>query len=155
MPRASATSKVKSRHDPLHVQIGEDEAYSKFGRVSTSKRGKKRGDENENELDVIKFANSVLICLYVFLQMVLDVKTSRKIFDLAKDQQEELDLVDDEGIDESNSEEDAQSNERMDSKRIARAPLMQDSDEDEDENEYPDEEYEELVRLQVSTSLVG
>lgn len=128
MPRATTSSKGKARHDPLHVQIGEDETYAKFGRVSTSKREKKRREENENELDV-----------------VLDAKTSRKIFDLAKDQQEELDMVDDEGADEgSDLEDNIRSSERMDTKRAARAPIMEDSDEDEHEDEYPDEEYEEL-----------
>jgi hypothetical protein len=53
MPRVSSSSKGKTRLDPLHVQLGDDETYSKFGRISsTSKREKKRPDEDENELDV-------------------------------------------------------------------------------------------------------
>ncbi|KAJ1308922.1 hypothetical protein OPQ81_004607 [Rhizoctonia solani] len=124
MPRAT-TPKGKSRHDPLHVQIGEDESYAKFGRVSTSKRGKKRKSEDEEELET-----------------ALDARTSRKIFDLAKDQQEELDLVDEQG-NEKDSEEEADSDEQLDATRTARVPTMQDSDDD-DENEYPEEEYEEL-----------
>ena len=53
MPRVSVSSKGKSRHDPLHVQLGEDETFSKFGRVSSSgKRDKKQKQEDENELDV-------------------------------------------------------------------------------------------------------
>jgi hypothetical protein len=51
MPRAT-TPKDKSRHDPLHVQIGEDETYAKFGRVNTGKRGKKRKSENHEEVEV-------------------------------------------------------------------------------------------------------
>ncbi|KAH7343520.1 Bystin-domain-containing protein [Rhizoctonia solani] len=124
MPRAT-TPKGKSRHDPLHVQIGEDETYAKFGRVSTSKKGKKRRSENEEELET-----------------ALDTRMSRKIFDLAKDQQEELDLVDDEGIDRDVDEE-ADSDEQLNAAQTARIPTTQDSDE-EDENEYPEEEYEEL-----------
>ncbi|CAE6439776.1 unnamed protein product [Rhizoctonia solani] len=124
MPRAT-TPKGKSRHDPLHVQIGEDETYAKFGRVNTTKKGKKRKSENEDELET-----------------ALDTRTSRKIFDLAKDQQEELDLVDDDSIDRDVDKE-ADSDEQLNAAQTARAPVMQDSD-DEDENEYPDEEYEEL-----------
>ncbi|CUA69400.1 Bystin [Bos taurus] [Rhizoctonia solani] len=123
MPRAT-TPKGKSRHDPLHVQIGEDETYSKFGRVSANKRGKKRKSENEEELET-----------------ALDARTSRKIFDLAKDQQEELDLVDDEGSERDTDEVD--SDEQLNVSRVARDPTTQESD-DEDENEYPEEEYEEL-----------
>ncbi|CAE6404372.1 unnamed protein product [Rhizoctonia solani] len=124
MPRAT-TPKGKSRHDPLHVQIGEDESYAKFGRVSTNKRGKKRKSENEEELET-----------------ALDARSSRKIFDLAKDQQEELDLVDDEGS-EKGEDEETDSDEQLNAARTARVPIMQDSD-DEDEDEYPEEEYEEL-----------
>lgn len=54
MPRASTISKSKARHDPLHVQIDEDETYAKFGRVGSSKRGKKRRDDSGDELDVSK-----------------------------------------------------------------------------------------------------
>ncbi|CAE6406218.1 unnamed protein product [Rhizoctonia solani] len=123
MPRAT-TPKDKTRHDPLHVQIGEDETYAKFGRVSTNKRGKKRKSENQEELET-----------------ALDERTSRKIFDLAKDQQEELDLVDEGGVEDA--EEESDSVEQLDNTRSARSPAAQYSDDD-DENEYPEEEYEEL-----------
>ncbi|QRV72652.1 Bystin [Ceratobasidium sp. AG-Ba] len=127
MPRVSSSSKGKARHDPLHVQLGEDEAYSKFGRISNAgKRGKKRQEEDENELDV-----------------VLDAKASRAIFDLAKDQQEELDLVDDEGPGEQSDEEREPINSRsLDPSKFSRAPASDTSDEDDEE--YPEEEYEEL-----------
>ncbi|QRV87522.1 Bystin [Ceratobasidium sp. AG-Ba] len=127
MPRVSSSSKGKARHDPLHVQLGEDEAYSKFGRISNAgKRGKKRQEEDENELDV-----------------VLDAKASRAIFDLAKDQQEELDLVDDEGPGEQSDEEREPINSRsLDPSKFSRAPASDESDEDDEE--YPEEEYEEL-----------
>ncbi|KAG8721992.1 snoRNA-binding rRNA-processing protein [Ceratobasidium sp. 394] len=128
MPRISSSSKGKARHDPLHVQLGEDEAYSKFGRITnTGKRGKKRQDEDENELDV-----------------VLDAKSSRAIFDLAKDQQAELDLVDEEGSGgESDEEREPISNHSLNPSKATRAPASENSDE-EDEDEYPEEEYEEL-----------
>ncbi|KAF8607566.1 Bystin-domain-containing protein [Ceratobasidium sp. AG-I] len=127
MPRVSASSKGKSRHDPLHVQLGEDETFSKFGRVSSSgKRDKRQKQEDENELDV-----------------VLDAKTSRKIFDLAKDQQEELDLVDEDSPNEEDDEDEPKAGRSSDVAKVTRAPVVQDSDE-EDEEEYPDEEYEEL-----------
>ncbi|KAG9127152.1 snoRNA-binding rRNA-processing protein [Ceratobasidium sp. 392] len=128
MPRVSSSSKGKARHDPLHVQLGEDETYSKFGRIaSTGKRGKKRQDEDENELDV-----------------VLDAKSSRAIFDLAKVQQEELDLVDGDDLEEESDEErEAISNHSLNPLRVGRAPDSDNSDE-EDEDEYPEEEYEEL-----------
>ncbi|KAG8745783.1 snoRNA-binding rRNA-processing protein [Ceratobasidium sp. 414] len=128
MPRVSSSSNGKARHDPLHVQLGEDEAYSKFGRTTnTSKRGKKRQDDDENELDV-----------------VLDAKTSRAIFDLAKDQQAELDLVDDEGSGgESDEEREPIRSRSLDPSSATRAPASDTSDE-EDEDEYPEEEYEEL-----------
>ncbi|CEL59812.1 putative protein C13G1,09 OS=Schizosaccharomyces pombe (strain 972 / ATCC 24843) GN=SPBC13G1.09 PE=1 SV=1 [Rhizoctonia solani AG-1 IB] len=126
MPRAT-TPKDKSRHDPLHVQIGEDETYAKFGRVNTGKRGKKRKSENHEEVET-----------------ALDARTSRKIFDLAKDQQEELDLVDEDGGPED-TEEASDSAEQLNAARSARYQNNQDSDDEgEDENEYPEEEYEEL-----------
>jgi essential nuclear protein 1 len=63
MPRASKLS-GKSRHDPLHVQLGEDEVNEKYGHVSQpGKRKKSRGSsdhENENE------GVSNVYCLYFF-----------------------------------------------------------------------------------------
>jgi hypothetical protein len=67
MPRVSSSSKGKARHDPLHVQLGDDETYSKFGRISsTSKREKKRPDEDENELDV-----GLLSCYLALDELIL------------------------------------------------------------------------------------
>lgn len=49
MPRAAKPT-GKSRHDPLHVQIGEDEVYAKYGRVSRpGKRSKTKGTTDEEE----------------------------------------------------------------------------------------------------------
>lgn len=52
MPKAPLRkSGTKARHDPLHVQLKEDENFSKYGKVSKpGKRTKKQsgsGDENE------------------------------------------------------------------------------------------------------------
>ena len=49
MPKApKATSKAK--HDPLHVQLGEDEVYAKYGRVSQpGKRRKSRANDDDDE----------------------------------------------------------------------------------------------------------
>ncbi|GJJ07694.1 hypothetical protein Clacol_001899 [Clathrus columnatus] len=81
MPKAIAPKAgEKSRHDPLHVQLRKDEIDSKFGKVSRpGKRTKKRGsDEDEAQ------------------EIVLDPKTSQRIFELAKAQQDELDEDDEE-----------------------------------------------------------
>lgn len=53
MPKAAKAS-GKTRHDPLHVQLGEDEAYAKYGKVSRpGKRHKSRAiDEDEENGEV-------------------------------------------------------------------------------------------------------
>jgi essential nuclear protein 1 len=50
MPRA-LKSQGKSRHDPLHVQLGEDEVQAKYGNISQpGKRMKsRRSSEYEDE----------------------------------------------------------------------------------------------------------
>ncbi|TFK56029.1 Bystin-domain-containing protein [Heliocybe sulcata] len=73
MPRASRATD-KNRHDPLHVQLKEDELHEKYGFLSQPgrrKKGRKGVDEEDGE-------------------EVLDSKTSKRIFELARDQQEEL-----------------------------------------------------------------
>ncbi|KAJ4492765.1 Bystin-domain-containing protein [Lentinula edodes] len=76
MPRAVKSS-GKTRHDPLLVQLDEDHQEAKYGRVSEpgkrKKSPKKSVQENEDS------------------EAVLDPKTSRRILELAKIQQEELD----------------------------------------------------------------
>ncbi|KAG8694530.1 snoRNA-binding rRNA-processing protein [Ceratobasidium sp. 395] len=128
MPRVSSASKGKARHDPLHVQLGEDETYSKFGRISSaSKREKKRRDKDEDELDV-----------------VLDAKASRAIFDLAKDQQQELDLADSEDSEEDSEQEREDIGVHSRNSLDASRALVSGNSDDEDEDDYPEEEYEEL-----------
>lgn len=48
MPKAQKAS-GKTRHDPLHVQLGEDEVYVKYGKVS--RPGKRRKDKDEEDED--------------------------------------------------------------------------------------------------------
>ncbi|ETW84520.1 hypothetical protein HETIRDRAFT_146937 [Heterobasidion irregulare TC 32-1] len=87
MPRAQKST-GKTRHDPLHVQIGADEVQEKYGRLSRpGKRRKSRpsgpDDEEENG------------------EVILDPKTSKRIFELARDQQDELEVPDDEDVNEN------------------------------------------------------
>ncbi|KAI0632996.1 cell adhesion protein byn-1 [Trametes polyzona] len=75
MPKAPKASQ-KTKHDPLHVQLGEDEVYAKYGRVSQpGRRRKSKAKDDDDEAG----------------EVILDPKTSRRIFELARDQQEELD----------------------------------------------------------------
>lgn len=53
MPRATKAS-GKSRHDPLHVQLQEDELYGKYGNITRPGKRKKtnRKDDEEESADV-------------------------------------------------------------------------------------------------------
>lgn len=75
MPRQNKSNSVKQRHDPLHVEIAADEKLQKYGNVS--RPGKRKGGKKQDEEEQEPF---------------LDHKTSRKILQLARDQQEELEL---------------------------------------------------------------
>ncbi|TFY50804.1 hypothetical protein EVG20_g11320 [Dentipellis fragilis] len=83
MPRAQKAPS-KARHDPLHVQLGEDEVHAKYGRVSNP--GKRRKSRPSTEDDDDRG------------EVILDPKTSKKIFELAKSQQEELAEPDEEEV---------------------------------------------------------
>lgn len=52
MPRSSTKPSGKSRHDPLHVQLDDDELHAKYGRISQPGKRKKsrkgQPDEEEN-----------------------------------------------------------------------------------------------------------
>jgi essential nuclear protein 1 len=96
----------------LLVQLGNDELQEKYGRLSQpgkrkkSRKGDKEDDDEKSEV-------------------VLDPKTSKRIFELAKSQQDELELPD-EDLDEPNSPQ-----------NFSRPRLpMETEDEDEDEDEY-------------------
>ncbi|KAJ8590753.1 Bystin-domain-containing protein [Rhizopogon salebrosus TDB-379] len=78
MPRVQKS--VQQRHDPLYTQLDVDETQAKYGRVSKPgkriKRQKTSGDDESTEV-------------------ALDPKISRKIFELARDQQEEVEMPED------------------------------------------------------------
>ena len=49
MPRVQKAS-GKTRHDPLHIQLGEDELEAKYGKVTRpGKRRKSHADEEDEE----------------------------------------------------------------------------------------------------------
>ncbi|KAK2466404.1 hypothetical protein APHAL10511_002046 [Amanita phalloides] len=78
MPRV-AKGVQKPKHDPLLVQLGNDELEAKYGRLSQPGKRKKfsrmPGDEN--------------------FEVVLDPVSSKRVFELAKAQQGELEIPDD------------------------------------------------------------
>ena len=48
MPKAPKPN-TKAKHDPLHVQLGEDEVYSKYGRISQPGRRRKSKAQDDDE----------------------------------------------------------------------------------------------------------
>jgi essential nuclear protein 1 len=121
MPRTSTKATGKSRHDPLLVQLREDDEANKYGRVSKPGRrakGHVKGASAEEDAPAEEGT------------AILDSKTSRKIFELARDQQVELGVLDEDAADDEEDDDDGKLR-----PRIAAA------DEDEDE-EYEVEEYE-------------
>lgn len=110
MPRIHNPSSGKSRHDPLHVDIAADDTLAKYGNVSKPGRRKKsRHDKHDDEDGG---------------EAILDPKSSQRIFELARDQQDELDHPDpDEDIIE-------------DSFTRPRGHDLEEADEDDDEQEY-------------------
>ncbi|KAF9649319.1 cell adhesion protein byn-1 [Thelephora ganbajun] len=74
MPRAQKPAS-RPKHDPLHIQLHEDSVHAKYGNVSQpGKRKKSKRDKSDRESED---------------ETTLDPKTSKKIFELALDQQEE------------------------------------------------------------------
>ena len=146
MPRAHKPS-GKSRHDPLLVQLDEDEVEAKYGRISQpGKRKKSRQGSNidEESSEVKSSIVNCFICLSLF-QVILDPKTSRRIFELARDQQDELEIPDDLDVD-------------IDEDRMAvlSKPRMQDSFEGDDEDdERNSEDGEEMEKEYVSGIVTG
>ncbi|TBU50500.1 cell adhesion protein byn-1 [Dichomitus squalens] len=122
MPKAPKQN-TKAKHDPLHVQIGEDEVHAKYGRISQPgrRRKSKAQDDDDDETG----------------EVILDPKTSRRIFELARDQQEELDEkeLDDEDEDD-----------RPDLSAL-RAPAADDDLDDLDQ--YDNEDVEEIEEIEV------
>ncbi|KAG6813451.1 hypothetical protein H0H92_010785 [Tricholoma furcatifolium] len=125
MPRATKTS--KARHDPLLAQINDDEFHEKYGRVSQpGKRKKSRkslGDDEQSEV-------------------ILDPKTSQRIFELARAQQDELEMPEDE------DKPVIASTSRSSAHAIRDMVDDDDDDDDEDENlSHIDEEVEEIFEI--------
>lgn len=119
MPRIGKSA-GRSRHDPLLVQLDEDSAEVRYGRVSNPGKRKKtkisREEDNDDNAEVI-----------------LDAKTSKRIFELAKEQQDELEVPDD-------------YDDVADDKRVALSQLRaQTTDVDNDDDEEEDTEYAEEV----------
>jgi len=124
MPRAQKSSNGKSRHDPLLAQLDEDEANAKYGHISQpGKRKKSRRNSNTDE---------------DLSEIILDPKTSRKIFELARDQQDELEMPDDEEVEEDDDDERMQNLSR---------PRNKKEFDDEDEYEGEDLEIEEEFEI--------
>ncbi|KAJ4493537.1 Bystin-domain-containing protein [Lentinula edodes] len=121
MPRSSKPS-LKTRHDPLLVQLDNDEHQVKYGRISQpgrrQKSSKKFPEDDEN------------------VEAVLDPKTSRRIFELARTQQDELDGLDEEIAENALDE------------RIARTINTEDGDEEDDRSEGDErEDAEEIFEI--------
>ncbi|KAH9943001.1 cell adhesion protein byn-1 [Epithele typhae] len=125
MPKAPKAP-AKPKHDPLHVQLGEDEVHAKYGRVSQpGRRRKSRAKDDEEEAG----------------EAILDPKTSRRIFELARDQQDEFD--DKELDDEDEDEDEAQ-------RRFTapRGPSFEDED-DLDLDQFENDDEEEIDEIEV------
>jgi len=126
MPRAQKPS-GKSRHDPLHIQLGEDEIHATYGNISQpGKRKKSRAaSDHENENG----------------EITLDHKTSKKILELARDQQEELEEHD------SDQEENSDA---VDATAIRTTHVVDEDDDDESEHfEDDDVDVDAELELQV------
>ncbi|KAI0363716.1 cell adhesion protein byn-1 [Pilatotrama ljubarskyi] len=123
MPKAPKAT-TKTKHDPLHVQLGEDEVYAKYGRVSQpGRRRKSKAKDDEDEAG----------------EVILDPKTSQRIFELARDQQEELDEKE---LDDEDEDEDQPN-------LSAPRGAVLDDDDDLDLDRYEEEDAEEIEEIEV------
>lgn len=102
MPRTQKPT-GKSQHDPLHVDIAADDSFAKYGNVSKPGRRKKSThgtEQNDDDRGEVCPSLSILANdsfrahSYPYFQTILDSKASRRIFELARDQQDELDRQD-------------------------------------------------------------
>ncbi|PPR02441.1 hypothetical protein CVT24_001990 [Panaeolus cyanescens] len=140
MPRASKPS-GKSRHDPLLVQLDEDEVQAKYGKISEPGRRKKsrRGGSGDNDDGG---------------EVILDPKTSRKIFELARDQQNELEMPEDveEDIDDQRKQRSSHRtqvtfDDEDDEDELGRYEIDKDEEEIEEEFEIDEEDQQTLDAL--------
>ncbi|WVF68914.1 hypothetical protein IAT40_003688 [Kwoniella sp. CBS 6097] len=122
MPRAARPT--KPRHDPLHVQLDADESLRKFGRPS--KPSKKRNSQEEEEDQ----------------PRAEDARMSKKILDLAREQQEEVNR--EMGGDDDWEDEDDEAEPSSRPREIAEVDSEEEGAEDFDEGDVSGEEYAEL-----------
>lgn len=64
MPKAKSSKRPgKSRHDPLHTQMKQDDVFAKYGKVSQpGRRSKQEGSgEEEEEQEVVCWPISSLV----------------------------------------------------------------------------------------------
>ncbi|KAG8816684.1 snoRNA-binding rRNA-processing protein [Serendipita sp. 399] len=122
MPKQNKGGSGKQRHDPLHVEIDADERLQKYGNVTRpgKRKSAKKSDNEESET-------------------LLDSKTSRKILQLARDQQEELELKEELAVDISEEK-------RIQKPQYRDAVLTESEDEDGEVPDAPSDEevYEEI-----------
>ncbi|KAF7331751.1 hypothetical protein MKEN_00054900 [Mycena kentingensis (nom. inval.)] len=111
-------SSGKSRHDPLLVQLADDDIQSRYGRLSQP--GKRKKSKNSDEED----------------EVVLDQKSSKRIFELARDQQDELRLDD---VDEDEAE--------MQTSNMHRPRLADDEDDESELEDIEDQDVEEIFEI--------
>lgn len=139
MPRTTKFP-IKSRHNPLLAQLDDDEREARYGRISEpgrrQKPSKKFPEDDENvevEISILRLRLSSHNFIPLF-KVALDSKTSRRIFELAKTQQDELDALDEEIVEDAPQE------------RMAKIVNAVDDDEDEDDGSDSDmrEEMEEI-----------
>ena len=149
MPRTQKPT-GKSRHDPLHVDIAADDSLAKHGNVSKpGRRRKSRHDTEQNDdegaevwaLPCLSLPMTVsVLTRYPHSQTILDSKASRRIFELARDQQDELGRQDPEE-DEDVIEDD------FTRPRTHDLELVDEEDDDEDQFDgFSSDEERELVR---------
>lgn len=96
MPRVQKSS--KPRHDPLHAQLADDEVEARYGRISQPGKRKKSKRTEEDDTAEVRFVSLALLnegWLTAVKQTTLDPKSSRRVFELAKEQQDELAMPED------------------------------------------------------------
>lgn len=153
MPKASSLAGVKkARHTPLHVELNEDAELSKFGRISSKavkkqqQRDKKANAEGGRDGLEGGLRGGRAAAAGGDREAgegrVETARMSRKILDLARKQQDEIEaeMGGDDDEDESVMRITGAVPRKEDSKSTRQA--MEDDDEEED-SDFPDEEIEE------------
>ncbi|KAG5654650.1 hypothetical protein H0H81_009898 [Sphagnurus paluster] len=123
MPRAGKPG--KPRHDPLLAQLNEDEVQAKYGRISEPGKRKKSSRKSANEDDSA--------------EVILDPKTSQRIFELAREQQDEVEMPEDEPVVLASSSRSAM--------RDREDEDSEDDDDDDDDDAENGEEVEEIFEI--------